>query len=723
MEEYLAHISEGRSQSVSEHLQNVAEMSRDFAVENMKQICFTSGILHDAGKYLGDFQKRIWGNSSIRVEHSIVGAKIVQERYKISPAAALMLKLCIAGHHSGLPDCGSKADADYDSTLCGRLQRRTGDYSRFFDEINLLPEINSDSFNRYVMEDCKTPADLIEKFAFLTRYCFSCLTDADSIDTADFMTDSHSRELTADFIECLNLLNARYAKFSPVTELQKARTDIQNQVFAKKDDNSNLYLINMPTGSGKTLCSIKFALERAIKSGKKRIIYVIPYNSIIDQTYDEFQRIFGDKAEILRHQSTFLFENEESDDEDYSAKKNACENWNAKIIITTAVQFFDSIYGNKRGKLRKLHNMGDSIIVFDEIHTLPLEKTAPCLRAVEYITTLLSSEAVFLTATMPDFEKLFREYTSSSAKILNLTEDKSLFRYFRKCDYVYVGEQSDENLIGEFTSAPASLVIFNSRKNTRKFYELCGGRKYHLSTYMTPFDRMNVINSIKKELKELEKDYPNFEGVPDERKITVFSTSLIEAGIDLDFPAVFRELNGLDSILQAGGRCNREGKLKKATVKVFSLNGKVSSKSSITLNIINSYDDISCHEAVEEYYNKFYCFNGEKIDSQSISQMCDKIQCIPFASYRFNLIDSEQISVFVPRDEYSESIKEKIMERGVVNPRLIQKYLCSVHEEEFKSLLSQNVIDDYGSGVYCLKNPDYYKPDTGLAFEGEDIYI
>lgn len=723
MEEYLAHISEGRSQSVSEHLQNVAEMSRDFAVENMKQICFTSGILHDAGKYLGDFQKRIKWNSSIRVEHSIVGAKIVQEHYKISPAAALMLKLCIAGHHSGLPDCGSKADADYDSTLCGRLQRRTGDYSRFFDEINLLPEINSDSFNRYVMEDCKTPADLIEKFAFLTRYCFSCLTDADSIDTADFMTDSHSRELTADFIECLNLLNARYAKFSPVTELQKARTDIQNQVFAKKDDNSNLYLINMPTGSGKTLCSIKFALERAIKSGKKRIIYVIPYNSIIDQTYDEFQRIFGDKAEILRHQSTFLFENEEADNEDYSAKKNACENWNAKIIITTAVQFFDSIYGNKRGKLRKLHNMGDSIIVFDEIHTLPLEKTAPCLRAVEYITTLLNSEAVFLTATMPDFEKLFREYTSSSTKILNLTEDKSLFRYFRKCDYVYIGEQSDENLIGEFTGAPASLVIFNSRKNTRKFYELCGGRKYHLSTYMTPFDRMNVINSIKKELKELEKDYPNFEGVPDERKITVFSTSLIEAGIDLDFPAVFRELNGLDSILQAGGRCNREGKLKKATVKVFSLNGKTSSKASITLDIINSYDDISCHEAVEEYYNKFYCFNGEKIDSQSISQMCDKIQNIPFASYRFNLIDSEQISVFVPRDEYSENIKEKMMERGVVNPRLIQKYLCSVHENEFESLLKQNVIDDYGSGVYCLKNPDYYKPDTGLAFDGEDIYI
>lgn len=186
------------------------------------------------------------------------------------------------------------------------------------------------------------------------------------------------------------------------TELQRARARLQAQVYTKASENAEIFLVDMPTGSGKTLCSMKFALERAIKNNKKRIIYVIPYNSIIDQTVEVFEKLFGDSAQILRHQSSFCVDDSDYDEDYKKLLKNASENWNAQIIVTTSVQFFESVYKNKRNRLRKLHNMADSIIVFDEVHMMPMPYLQPCLRAVAQITGLLNSDAVFLTATMPD---------------------------------------------------------------------------------------------------------------------------------------------------------------------------------------------------------------------------------------------------------------------------------------------------------------------------------
>ena len=216
-----------------------------------------------------------------------------------------------------------------------------------------------------------------DKFAFLTRYCFSCLVDADSIDTAHFCNGDIAKPLKADFSACLKRVEEKLQLFSCETTLQKARNTLQQQVFEKAEVKREIYLMNMPTGSGKTLCSVKFALQRAVSEGKKRIIYVIPYNSIIDQTADIFEKLFQGTAEILRHQSTFSYEDEEQFDEDYrKSAKNAAENWDAPFIITTAVQFFQSIYANKRGKLRKLHNMSDSILIFDEAHLMPQDSKA-----------------------------------------------------------------------------------------------------------------------------------------------------------------------------------------------------------------------------------------------------------------------------------------------------------------------------------------------------------
>lgn len=190
------------------------------------------------------------------------------------------------------------------------------------------------------------------------------------------------------------------------TRLQKARSALQAQAFQRASRDAEIYLMNMPTGSGKTLASVKIALERALAGKKKRIIYVIPYNSIIDQTVDVFEGLFGGELEILRHQSTFSYEDTEDQDEDYQkAAKLAVENWDAPFIVTTAVQFFESIYANKRGKLRKLHNMADSILVFDEAHLMPQSYLQPCLQSIAFITKYLNSEAIFFDGNHAGFRK------------------------------------------------------------------------------------------------------------------------------------------------------------------------------------------------------------------------------------------------------------------------------------------------------------------------------
>ena len=527
------------------------------------------------------------------------------------------------------------------------------DFERYKKELK-LPNVKTEEVIRFLAQDCdKNKEVLIDKFAFFTRYCFSCLTDADSMDTAGFCNGEKMRPLAADFPVCLQKVNDKLSSFICTTSLQKTRVMLQCQVYEKAGMDAEIYLMNMPTGSGKTLCSVKFALERAIRTGKKRIIYIIPYNSIIDQTVQVFEDLFGSDAEILRHQSTFSYEDEitENSMEDYGKiARSATENWNVRsIIVTTAVQFFESVYANRRGKLRKLHNMADSILIFDEAHLMPQDYLQPCLRAVVYITKYLGSEAVFLTATMPDFRKLIQEYALNNSKMVDLVQDIALFSEFQKCVYRYLGAVDEEEILEKSMSCASSLIIVNTRQAARMLFYKCGGKKFHLSTYMTSFDRKRVIEDIHTELRQLETEYPKLEDVPQENRVTIISTSLIEAGVDIDVSAVFRELSGLDSILQAGGRCNREGKRKKAEVGVFEWKDGGMSKQDVRRNLakgmINKYEDISCPESIQEYYDRLYFMKQEQIKGRTISCNCSSFSDIPFKEYaeNFELIDSRAI--------------------------------------------------------------------------------
>lgn len=695
----------------------------------MKEFMYIIGLAHDIGKFQESFQKRIRG-MNISVEHSACGALAVAEKYP-SPVN-LMMEYCIAGHHSGIPDGGFVTDQADQSSLQGRMRREFEDFSEYKRELS-FPELDVQKWTAYLIEDCDKKIDkLVDKFAFLTRYAFSCLVDADSSDTAEFCKEKEiPRQLKAEFSACLEKVNRLLDSFVCKTNLQKTRALLQNQAFQNAKQFAEIYLMNMPTGSGKTLASVKIALERVLADNKKRIIYVIPYNSIIDQTSEVFENLFQDDIEILRHQSTFSYEEDENKTEDYRlAAKFASENWDAPFIITTAVQFFESIYANKRGKLRKLHNMSEAVLIFDEAHLMPQDYLQPCLQAVAYITRYLHSKAIFLTATMPDFEKLLKEYALSDSAVVKLLPDTSLFTEFQKCRYKYIGEIEDESLLSRSNVSPSSLIIVNRKATARRLFERCTGRKYHLSTYMTAYDRKRVLKEVRQELKRLESDFPNYENVPEERKITIISTSLIEAGVDLDVYTVFRERTGLDSILQAGGRCNREGKRKNADVFVFDLAGERQrivgdERGNLTKGLFAKYEDISEARCIEEYYERLFFMKKEEIQKNTMHKECVDIRSIPFKKYaeKFELIDTKTTSLVVARDAESKKMIEALKFTGTGNIRKLQNYTCSLYQKELEDLIKQHVVDDYQTGVYCLTNQDYYDKDLGITFEAKDYYL
>lgn len=730
---YIAHRNEssGAVQTVKEHCENTAALCREFSVPELKDFMYAVGLLHDVGKFQESFVKRING-ANIKVEHSICGAFAAKEKYSMPSPMALMMEYCIAGHHSGIPDGGFPNDDADKATLCGRLKRDYEDFSEYKKEL-VLPELNGLEWMKYLFRDCNNKMEnVIDKFAFLTRYAFSCLVDADSIDTAEFCKERElPRRLKADFRACLKNVDDKLNSFVCETELQRARADLQKQAFRNAKQEAEIYLLNMPTGSGKTLASVKIALERALAKGKKRIIYVIPYNSIIEQTADVFEELFGENLEVLRHQSTFSYEEEENGSEDYrEAAKTAVENWDAPFVITTAVQFFESIYANKRGKLRKMHNMSDSILIFDEAHLMSQDYLQPCLQAVAYITRYLHSEAVFLTATMPDFERLMNKYALPDSKIVKLINDTSVFTKFQKCRYSYIGEESSSELLSKCCKYPSSLIIVNTKATARELYQECGGKKYHLSTYMTSYDRKRILKEIRQELKRLEADYPGYKDVPENRRITIISTSLIEAGVDLDVYTVFRERTGLDSILQAGGRCNREGKRKMADVFVFDLAGEtrqaaLDEKANLTKGLLKKYDDVSDVKCIDEYYSRLYFMKADDIQKNTMHQVCTDLDSIPFKEYaeKFELIDSRQVSLVVPRDAQSEKLVEAMKYTKEANARKLQNYTCSVRQKELEDLIRQHAVDDYGTGIYCLTNKDYYDEYKGVLFEASDYFL
>lgn len=712
---YYAHTREsGQWQTVKDHLLGTAEKAKSFSIPALKESAYLVGLLHDLGKYSDDFQRRLNG-ADIRVDHSTYGAKEIFEKCD-GNLLGRIFAYAVAGHHTGLPNLGNEGENADETALLARIKKSCSDAGAWRGEIKL-------SESEAVEELCKFAEGDFgpDSYEFLIRYLFSCLTDADSLDTENFCTGKERVACEVDWSKYKAILDKVFASFNTVTELQKERAVLQAQAMSNIGKDCGIYLLDMPTGSGKTLCSLDLAIERAAKMGKKRIIYVIPYTTVIEQTADEFGKILSDLP-ILEHHSNFDFDEDvakefgawnvlRADGDDCKIgdiMKQRAENWDAPFVITTNVQFFESIYSNKRSKLRKLHNMADSVIVFDEMHTLPIKYFAPCMRAIEQLTTRYSSEAIFLTATMPDFVGLAKRYLSKDIKMLDLVPDKSGYRVFDKCTFEYIGQADVPSLID---GTKSTLVVCNRKRDAEDMYSKSNAaEKYCLSTYLTPIDRKMIIDEIRRSL--------SLGGKP-----VVFSTSLIEAGVDLDFECVYRELAGIDNILQAAGRCNRNGARSKEESKVYiysgqpSKNREIEERADAAKGAIGSYgaDGLMSQACIREYFDIIYkvSIDGARTDDINNAYRID------FASIasEFHLIDGIRLGVVIQDQDIKGILAmDKIPFEA---RRKLQRRSASVTFYELKSLIGEGVIECKENGLYVLTDSSRYDRRTGLKVKEE----
>lgn len=737
--EYYAHTREdGERQTVKAHLEGVSKLAEGFSVDFLKPLAKKAAFDHDLGKYALKYQWRL-DDDNIKFSHAACGAleykKFADKNDCFASLFAPLMEYCIAGHHTGLMDGGTDADNSDSPTLSGTLKRGneyTGDsdYSAYATEIEfatLTQEEITPPYNELC--SAKDPTELIERYAFFTKFVFSCLTDADFLDTEIFCNKNVERGMSGDFEKALDKLNRELSDMPSDNPLRQARSRIQQQAFDNSVNKSHISILDMPTGSGKTLCSLKLALE----SGKKRIIYVIPYTSIIEQTANKFEKMFGDVLPVLQHHSNYSYDgNTEEEKKTADKLKRTCENWDAPLIITTSVQFFQSMYHYKGSALRKLHNLRDSVIVFDEIHLIPTELLRPCLKAVGYITKYLNSEALFLSATMPDYSKLFDKFLPD-VNYNKLVTDRTNFKYFKKCEYKDKGKTTLETIAENASRCKNALIVVNTKKTAAELYNLVQGEKYHLSANMTPAHRSRVIEVVRNKLENGEH-------------ITVVSTSLVEAGVDLDFNTVFRQLSGLDSILQAGGRCNREGKDDKGYVYVFDIDETYRKGSDLAMRInktkglLEKYQDITSYDCIKEYYDGIFDFNQSRIAENSIAKYNEQSNSfdrqglmspysIPFRSYamQFEYISADTISIVIddPNDQTCHELVETLRNGDMSVRRALQKYSVSVYMNVFKDLYSQGVLKDHGTGIFILENQSYYNNETGLNTQAamQDYFI
>lgn len=716
-------------QTLKEHLTETAELVAQYSESFCEmEYAMNLGLLHDIGKYQIAFQKRLEGDR-IAVEHSIYGAmEWIEHNFPESGA------YCIAGHHGGLLDIGTNSDTKEDSTLKGRLKRGTSavvDYSAYQQEIQLYPVkgIPAKNISLPTQNITKEELEMLQKeLAFWTRMMFSCLVDADFLNTETFYNKTPLSYNQIDFSDLLSKLQLRMNQFSIDTPINKLRNHFRKQILKHIKKEQEIYFLNLPTGAGKTLLSMEFALYRAIYGNKKKIIYVIPFTSIIEQNAKVFKDIFGEEM-ILEHHSNFDINEMDSVTTQIKEKlMKSVENWSADIIVTTNVQFFESIYSNKNSKVRKLHNLVDSVIVFDEIHMLPTRFFQPSLEAIKILTQRYGCEAIFMSATMPDFNRWLTEFQCGNMNTLDLIPDKSRFQELKRCRIENLGEKSLDFIVEKIQENRNALMVVNKKMTARTVYEelkKANQKVYHLSTYMTHYDRERTIYEVREALAKDESFY-------------LVSTSLIEAGVDLDFDVVFRELAGLENLLQTAGRCNREGNKENSVAYSFSFEEErfairfkndMETKQKFTKVVFEKFEDISSEEAIAYYFDTLYEYWKNDMNAMNFSKAittncCNKENMgFDFKSYgeEFRFIDDNTISVIIlPEDnEEAQQLRDTIFSIPYMNQaikRKLQKYTVSLIGYEFKELYEQGVLIEENSLCF-LGNENYYDAEIGILLE------
>lgn len=730
MDTWIAHISEtGEIQTVQEHLQGTADRAEAFASEfGCGDAGYLCGLLHDIGKFSDAFQKRLQNpEHSGKVDHSTAGAK---EIYRMSPNL-FPLAMAVAGHHSGLLDGGlPRTSRAQDGTFFGRIKSDLPEYGEWKREI-VLPKASVPAF-------CVAGSHPAFTMSFFIRMIYSCLVDADYLDTEAFMKGKGWERDDCDSISVLlekfeNHIAPWLERTVFDSEEQKLvcgnRTKILSECMEKGERaESGIYTLTVPTGGGKTTASLGFALKSAHAHGRKRIIYVIPYTSIIDQNAAVFSDILGEEN-VLEHHSGVIYEMSEDQTQNASAYRKvlATENYDKPVIVTTAVQFFESLFSCKSSKCRKLHNIANSVIIFDEAQTLPVQYLEPCVAAISELAAHYRATVVLCTATQPALGGLFGKYLPDKPLLEICDDAESMQEQFRRTCVKDIGTLHMEDLVERLRGKEQYLCIVNKRKTAQRLYEdIEHDGAFCLTTLLYPASRKEKIARIRERLAA---------GLP----CRVVATSLVEAGVDLDFPEVLREEAGLDSVIQAAGRCNREGRRRAqdSVVSVFRLEG--SKSPFLNQNIAafqwvqKKYGDVTSQEAIA-YYFQFYreLLGQENLDRKGIMKAFEKGlngSSFPFASVAgmFRLIENKTAVIYITMGE-GEGLVESLLAGKLDRDgfRKLGQYGVNVYPEHVKALWEAGCLERIGESGFVLRDMTKYNEETGLQMDvdsGNGIFV
>jgi CRISPR-associated endonuclease/helicase Cas3 len=712
---YYAHSTDSSPDSwqlLPDHLRNVGELAAAAASAfGGAALAEVAGRLHDLGKYTAEFQARLRGGAT-RVDHSTWGARIAVERFGVW---GRLLAYGIAGHHAGLANGSGEGER---TPLRERLAAPLPALAPAWTHEVALPErIGSPGLRPFGQSREEAAARLQFQSAFLVRMLFSCLVDADFRDTEAFYQgnggDSAYRALPAPSLPALldelnRHLQAKASAGGGSTVIS-LRAEILHTARGGAAQPPGLFSLTVPTGGGKTLTSLAFALEHAIRHGLRRVIFVIPFTSIVEQNAAVFREALGPlgAAAVLEHHSAFVeTPPPAADAEHYQSRRKlqlAMENWDAPIVVTTTVQFFESLFAARPSQCRKLHNIAGSVVVLDEAQAMPLRLLRPCVAALDELARNYRASVVLCTATQPALEAPSFEGR-------------------------HVGVLDDDALASEMRSRDQVLCVVNNRRHARAVYErmadLPGAR--HLSTLMCARHRTVVLAEVRQMLKA---------GAP----CRLVSTSLIEAGVDVDFPTVLRAEAGLDSIAQAAGRCNREGLRRTADseVLVFATDNSAWAPPAELLQyaqvgheVLRQFrDDPLSPEAIHRYFEMLYWHSGkEQLDAPNLLGLLrdSRIDSLPMETLatKFRMIDSAQLPVIVPYDgEARRALHDLEFAEGSLGiARKLQPYVVQLPRQGFDALLKACAVaavasQKWGEQFVQLMNSDLYDSRFGLSWD------
>jgi CRISPR-associated endonuclease/helicase Cas3 len=656
--------------------------------------------------------------------------------------AGKLLAYCLAGHHGGLPDGRSNED--------GSLEHRLDTARRRIESIEgwqccLDPEHQPVAPGFGSLPFATTPDKLGFRFAFFLRMVFSCLVDADRLD-AEAAGDAESLERAArrEGYPNIGQLRARLDAFitkkaagCKPTEVNRIRAEVLRNCREGARQASGLFSLTVPTGGGKTLSSLAFALEHAERHQLERVVYVVPFTSIIEQNAKVFRDALVDTAGdfVVEHHSNLvpppLLQGEEADDRPHPAT----ENWDAPVIVTTAVQFFESLFAARAGRCRKLHNLAKSVIILDEAQMLPLPYLKPCVEALRELTASYGASVVLCTATQPALNAPADGGDGLVGGLDGVREimpdPLALHAALKRVSVRHVGPLADVDLAARLAALERVLCIVPTRRMARRIFDALRDASatseediFHLSALMCPRHRTEMLERIRAALKG-------------KRPCRVVSTTLVEAGVDLDFPVVYRAEAGIDSIAQAAGRCNREGTLPEpGQVFVFApedgLPGGVLRRSAEAGRSVaeRHKDDLLHPGAVHDYFLELYWHTGEdQLDAKRIILRTGEAasSCIfPFREVEraFQFIDAQTQGLIIPFDDEGRELVRRLDALGSGDRaggllRRLQRHTISLYDSHLGQLEAAGAVRRCGptGQAFVLVNTGLYDARVGLDLD------